>query len=220
MDAKQVRTFSYNENDFKALMAEYKRLSTFGEVESWDRRASAETDRIVSAIRKVDEDNAELSEKLKQAEKERSEKPFFNRLFGSRKVEKYLAQQIENCRNHKAILEALAAQMQEAIDFTPNSPEEQKSLLKELKQRKKELQVEKREIAAAMKAIRTDARQKSSNAGRVFGLYDSKVAASDRRHIRYAKEAALGPHEDSKAALDRQITQVDRDILWAERFTK
>ena len=220
MDEKQVRVFSYAEHDFKALLAEYKRLSTFSEVESWDRRASAEVDRIVAAIRKVDEDITRLSEQLHQVEKDHSEKSFINRLFSSRKLEKDLNQQLENWSKQKAVLDALASQLQEAIDFTPNSRDEQKSLLKELKQRKKELQVEKREVAATMKAIRTEARQQSSEAGRVLGImYDSKVAAAQRRGIRYSKEAALSPHEDAKAALERQLTQVDRDILWAERFT-
>jgi len=72
-----------------------------------------------------------------------------------------------------------------------------------------------------MKAVRTGARQQSAQAGRVFGVfYDSKVAASDRRSIRYAKEATLRPHEDAKAAIERQLVQTDRDILWAEKFNQ
>jgi hypothetical protein len=115
----------------------------------------------------------------------------------------------------------MASQMQEAIDFTPNSVEEQKALLRELRQRKKELQLEKRQVAASMKAIREGARQRSAQAGRgFFGMYNPKQAASERRSIRYRKEAALRPHEDAKAAIERQIIQIDRDILWVGRYTE
>ena len=70
-----------------------------------------------------------------------------------------------------------------------------------------------------MKVVRTGARQQSAQAGRVFGVfYDSKLAASERRSIRYSKESILRPHEDAKTAIERQLVQIDRDILWAEKF--
>lgn len=117
------------------------------------------------------------------------------------------------------VLKKRAPELQELVDFTPNSPEEQKTLLAELRLQKKELQLKKRELAAAMKAIRVDARQKSSEAGVVFGVfYDRSTAAHQRRHIRYRKEAALKPHEGEKEAVERQLLQIDRDIMWVERF--
>ncbi len=100
----------------------------------------------------------------------------------------------------------MASDMQEVMDFSPTSSEEQKVLLKELRQPKKELQVEKREVAARMKAIRTEARQQSVHAGKVFlGSYDSKLGENQRRQIRYSKESALRPQEDAKAAFERQL---------------
>ena len=38
-------------------------------------------------------------------------------------------------------------------------------------------------------------------------------------YFRYHKEVALRPPEDAKTAIELQLIQVDRDILWAEKFT-
>jgi hypothetical protein len=209
--------FSYNAKNFHALMTEHKGLLTFTDVASWDQRASAEVEQIVNAIQDADEKSADVSRKLEQVKKEHAEKNFIARLFSSQRLAKSLSRLILNYSIHKMGLDGLASQLQEARDFTPNSPEEKTSLLKELNVRKKELQVEKSELAAAKRAIRTDARKQNAHVGI---RYSSKLAASERRSIRYKKEAALRPLEDAKTAIERQLIQVDHDILWAERLFK
>ena len=210
---------NYDDGNFRELMAQFRTLSTFAAIESWDRQAQTEVERILSVIRGLEIEIAQQAQTIEQLRQSKSEKSLVGRLLSSRKEEKEITQHIEKYHEYKTTLGKIASQLQESIDFTPNSPEEQKVLLKELRQRKKELQVEKREIVATMKAVRTDARQQSAQAGRVFGVfYDSKMAASERRSIRYSKESALRPHEDAKAAIERQLVQVKRDILWAEKF--
>jgi vacuolar-type H+-ATPase subunit I/STV1 len=210
---------NYDDGNFREFMAQFRMLSTFAAVESWDRQAQTEVERILGVIRGLDMEMAQQAQTVEQLRQSKSEKSLMGRLLSSGKEEKELTQRIEKYREYKTTLGKMASQLQESIDFTPNSPEEQKVLLKELRQRKKELQVEKREIAATMKAVRTDARQQSAQAGRVFGVFhDSKLAAIERRSIRYSKESALRPHEDAKATIERQLVQVDRDILWAEKF--
>jgi len=210
---------SYDDSNFGKLMSDFKTLSTFSAIASWDSQAQMEIDRTIGVIRDLDIEISRQTQALEKIRQSKSEKSFVGRLFSSDKEEKELLQLIEKYNQYKATLGKMASQLQESIDFTPNSPEEQKILVKELRQRKKELQVEKKEIAAAMKAVRTGARQQSAQAGRVFGVfYDSKLAASERRNIRYSKEATLRPHEDAKAAIERQLVQIDRDILWAEQF--
>jgi len=221
MTTEDSRKVSYDDNNFRELMSEFKTLSTFAAVESWDKRAGNEIERIVGTIQELDMGIAEQTQALESIKEEHSKKSFVGRLFSGGNEEKELTQRIEKYHQYKSTLGKMATQLQESIDFTPNSPDEQKILIKELRQRKKELQVEKREIAAVMKAARTDARQQSAQAGQVFGVfYSSKVAASERRSIRYSKEAALRPQENAKAAVERQLVQIDRDILWAEKFNQ
>lgn len=209
----------YDDNNFNELISDLKTLTTFSGIASWDKEAEFEIERILKAISEFDNEMSRQTQTLEQHKQAKSEKSFLGRMFSGNKEQSELELLIDKYDHFKITLGKMASQLQESIDFTPNTPEDQKALLKELRQRKKELQVEKREVTAAMKAVKTGARQESADAGKVFGLYyDSKVAASQRRYIRYEKEAALRPHEDAKSAIERQIIQTDRDILWAEKF--
>jgi hypothetical protein len=93
--------------------------------------------------------------------------------------------------------------------------------LKELNLERKELQLKKREINEQIRQIRTAARQKSANLpDKLIGAFGgSKYRASTRRSIRYQKEAALSPHEDAKSAIEGEILNLEKDILWVERFS-
>ena len=44
------------------------------------------------------------------------------------------------------------------------------------------------------------------------------MTAIQRQRIRFQKERDLAPLEDQKAWFDSQIDQLDRRILWAQRF--
>lgn len=181
---------------YQTLMGNFSKLSTFSEVDKWDKLAELEIKKLVTSLEKI-----EL--KLENNQK----------IFNQSKISELRAKYINP-------LENIATKLQESIDFTPNSLQEKKVLLKELKQRKKELQLQKREITASMRTIQANARSRSTYAGRGFlGMYSSKLAAHERRRIRYDKEAALRPQEDLKAAIDRQILELDKDILWAEKFS-
>jgi hypothetical protein len=180
---------------FQVLIDEFKRLSTFSAVIGWDEKAETEVQSLIDNIQLFD---SEINKQLKN--------------LSEQKTENYKMK-------YRTVMEDMAEKLQEAIDFTPNSPTEQKLLLKELRQRKKELQLQKREIAVSAKQIREEARLKSVHAGRFLGIYNSKLASIERRSIRYRREALVAPSEDVKASIDRQILQIDKDILWAERFT-
>ena len=111
-------------------------------------------------------------------------------------------------------------QLHAAALLIPKTAEERNLLVKELRIHKKELQLRKREATAAATAIREEARTQSAYAGKTWlGLYDSGLAAAQRRRIRYAKEAALHPHEDVKASIQRQQLHIDQDLLWLDRLS-
>lgn len=193
------------DNNFQMLMSKLKQLSTFAEVNKWDKEAESELSKINSQLQQLDSEIARCQQ-----------------LFCSSRLQQVLLKWTLKQINHsyKFPLENMANELQKAIDFTPNSLDEKKELLKELKTRKKELQLQKREVAANMKAIRREARTKSANAGRRLYGYNSKIAARERRGIRYRKEAQLRPHEDLVTAIERQLLQIDKDIFWAESIGK
>jgi hypothetical protein len=89
--------------------------------------------------------------------------------------------------------------------------------LKALRIQKKEVQELKRQLSAQMTALRNEARRQSSGAGGTWlGLYDSELAASQRRGIRQKKEALILPLEQKKSIADGLLAQIDKQILELE----
>jgi hypothetical protein len=181
---------------FLELMDEFDNLSTFQSVAVWDKKAESEIQHIIEIVKSL---NLEIEKQ--------------SRNISPTKTLKYK-------NRYCAVLEDMAEKLQISIDFTPNSDDGKKILLQELHQRKKELQIQKRELNLSTKQIRESARVKSAHAGRVLGMmYDSNLAAYERRSIRYKKEALVAPYENLKVSIDRQILQIDKDILWIENIT-
>ncbi len=196
----------------KALITEFDNLKTFEQVIDWDARAGSTLEKIEGLPAEFDEQISESEAKLETAKQARQSLPFFKRLFAGHATEEQIQRSIDELRTGKRQIEKLYDRLQECIDLTPNSAESRKEMIAEFKARKKELQTEKRAVAAEMASIRVDARQRTTDTAR------GKYGAHDRRNIRAQKEAALEPHEDSKAAIERQIVKIERTINWLERF--
>lgn len=180
---------------FNYLMDKFRKLSTFAEVAEWDKEAEATITKIVEAIKILDtvvlqHNNVNIFTQIKFKKK------------------------------YQEILENMAEKLQESIDFTPKNSDEKKTLLKELSHAKKELELQKREVTATMKNLNQESRSKSVRAGTYLWMYNSKLAAKERRKIRYQRDAELKPNEATKSAIERQILQIDKDILSIKFFTE
>jgi len=209
----------YDGNRFRALKDEFHRLCTYEEANDWDRRARQEMVLVSQVIKGVEEAISCEMIRLGEAKGEFEQQGLFKRMLGHHEAEHAIEGMISRLRQMRALLPEIINQLQEYLDLTPHNPEEKAQLIKELRHRKKELQAQKREESATMTAIRQEARVKSTHAGKTWlGFYDSGVAADERRDIRYDKEAALGPHEDAKAAIERQLLRIERDLLWLDEF--
>lgn len=137
---------------------------------------------------------------------------FLRRFFSSQDEQKRLAAELGALRHELGTLEFLEKQFGLVIDFTPDSEADLTMLVKALRLRKKQVQADKRTVAAQMADIRTEARQRTgASAGVSWGKWE-------RREIRWEKEAALRPHESEKAALARQMLELDHLLGWLERF--
>ena len=155
---------------------------------------------------------------LQDADSARGSLPFFKRLFASRSEEKRLASSIAEARGGVASVDNAISELYELIDRTPASKTEQKQMLAELRLLKKEITTHKRSVNEAMREIRTKARQDMSSWTGVSGGMVGSVARLERMGIRHGKEAALAPHEGTKASLELQIIDLERRIIWVERF--
>jgi len=205
-DAQKIN----DESNMKELMSEFQTLSAFAEVKDWDKRAKSEIERISGIIRGLDIEIARDAQTLERLKYEQSKKTLGRLFGGGGSEEKTLTQRLEQYKRAKSELIKAEAQLYEAIDFTPKSPEEQKSLLNELRQRKKELQEKKREITTVMRGVRKEAPPQDV-------VFDAVTI--NRRKARYDREAELLPQEKTAESISRQMEQIDRDIAWAEKFS-
>lgn len=210
---------TYDEIAHNALMAAQNGLRTFADVARWDVDAQLEIEKLERAITAVGAAIAQAQSQREEAQLAYASRSLVGRLFGGKRDINKAESAIKALMAQKAKYEEMAEKLGGQVDFTPNNTDEQRDLLKQLKQYKKELQAEKKEVAANMAAVRVAARQASANIGPNYGIkFVGTMNAAERRSIRLNKETALRPNENKKAAIERQIIALDRRILWAERF--
>lgn len=206
------------------LCAQFDGLRTFDDAEKWD---AAALDSAMNLQKLLEHTRLHQQGLLAQADelaRARASTPFLKRLFSSRSPERTLRAEAEQLSATLQQLGMMINDLLERIDYTPNDEKERKALLKELRTEKKELQLQKKEVTAQKRAINQAARAASASAGVtqgwIFTTYDSKQAASERRAIRRDKIAQLAPYENAKTLIERQILDIDRRIVWVERFGK
>ena len=202
----------YNATNANSLATEIKNLRNLDEIAEWDKKATAEIEIMRSSLRAIEGKQQNITQSLALEKQEHEAKPFLSKLFDGRKEQKRLLAEQTRLASESTKIENLIDQFETAIDFTPDSPDDLKELIKECKQRKKELQTEKKAVSAQMTSIRVEARQRNAN------TISGKYGKWDRRSIQLNKESALKPHESEKASIERQIIQLDRIIVWLERF--
>lgn len=106
------------------------------------------------------------------------------------------------------------------LDYWPATAAERASRLAELKARRKELVLLKKEAAADIRAVRSNARVASVQAGNSFLALatDRKAVAQQRRNIASERERKVAPHEGRKNAIERELIDLDRLIAKIESF--
>jgi len=211
----------YNRELADGMLEHLGSMTTFAEVEAWDRDASVEVARISAHLEQFDRIESELQTIETQTKAAHAEKSFLGRIFSSPEHAAEIGSIRNKIRTERAGLSELAEGLQAGIDKTPNTKEEQKEMLQHLRLAKKELAQERRETNEAMRQIRTNARQTSAGIGAgVTGILFTTPTSRrlSRMNVRIQKESALSPHEDAKMGLERRILAVDRTILWVQRF--
>jgi chromosome segregation ATPase len=188
IDIQIPKSKEYDTAHASLLATTLKNLRSFDEIAEWDKKATAEIDIMRSILKTIEDKQQRIVRSLEQEKQEHATKSFLARLFASRKEQKQLLAEQSLLTKEKVQIEGLIDQFESAIDFTPDSPNDLKELIKECKQRKKELQTEKKAVSAQMASIRVEARQRTADS------IPGKYGKWDRRQIRLNKESALVLH--------------------------
>jgi ribosomal protein L20A (L18A) len=200
-----------------SFLASLLEKSSLSEINEWDAEAQRKIDELKTQVKKTRLEIEQLEKQVVTFAQEHSQKGFFQKLIANRGQEKEIHEKIANLRIKVLVLNDYIEALLADKDFSPNSPEDLKSLLAELKAYKKELQLKKREVNAELTSIRAEARQKSAEAA-YSGFFTTP--AIERRKIRISKEAAIAPHEDVKIAIEKQLIALERKIAWLTKVHK
>ena len=224
----------YDFSRFHQLANALPELCAYTAVSKWNQEAKEEQHRIKEAFQTVDdalrpwvEAIAKLSLDLDRAKSDFKQQLFLKRISGDHSKEREITAQIADIEKQRGYVQAeksrlgeTSTRLQQLLGFTarfaPKSPAEKVQLIKELRQEKKEITAKKRETTMAMAAIRQLARRQSANVR--SGPDMAAAAAHERRKICREKEAALAPLETTKAKLEHELMNLEKHLLWIERF--
>src|SRR3972149_8029517 len=208
-----------DQEEIDRCLSSMDRLQIFRDIQEWDREAANLLNNLIKEIDELEVQIRSSQSTLEDLEREHQSKSAFQRVFGKGNDYKIASEKFRQQQIAKQKLEELAEKLQEMIDFTPNNPDDHKSLLKELRLQKKELQVEKRELASNVTAIRVKARQQTADKAYIYGFREwNRMTSLERRKIRTQKEMELAPYENKKAIIEKQIIRIDSMIAWLEKI--
>jgi chromosome segregation ATPase len=205
-------SLEYDTANANLVVTELKKLHSLAGVPEWKEKARAEVQALHSILKPIEEKQAKVAQMLQQDQQEHAAKPFFAKLIDLRKEQKHWLAEQARLDREKAHIEALIERFESAIAFMPESAEDLQALIKESKQQKEELLSEKKAVSRKISSIRVEARQQTANTN--YG----NTGKGDRRRIRMNKESALQPQEGQKAAIERQVRELDQSINWLEKF--
>jgi vacuolar-type H+-ATPase subunit I/STV1 len=201
------------------LIARHQAIKKFEQGDPWKRDAQAvipDLEQLIERLRLfISTQEVELAE-LQAA---RAELPVTKKLLTSRKDEKSVEADIAAAREAIAADERTIAMLQAAMDSFPSGKQERKEMLKALKALKKQLTAEKRAISQQIRAIKIKAGLDLAQWKGVTKGTVGKAARHQRAAIRLMKKAQIEPQEAAKAAVKRQINEVNQRIKWVAGFS-
>lgn len=213
--------FEIPNKDLKLLTVHFSNLRTFEDIVEWDSSAQRVIESLQNTIQTLIVLKSHKQAELKQLDQEKRNKSFLEKLLSGNKEYKKLEDEIQKNDGVVSQCKTFIDDIKSKIAFTPKTPEDQANLLRELRLEKKELNQRKKELNSKMREIRTAARQetvkKADSVTAVF-WFGSKYRTAIRRRIRTAKENELSPHEDEKTIIERELLQIEKEILFVERF--
>lgn len=206
----------------RTALNQIRTTTTYQQIAEWDSQAARLIKELHDEIAECNMGVSKRKAAIEALKASHAKKSIIARAFANQSEQRQLVVEISKLQAHIAESEPLIVELQDASDLTPNDKPQRDALVAELKQRRKELQLNKREAAANLRAVRVEAHHQSTVAGKdlLGSTYNAKSASHERRQIRYARMEVVRPHEDAKAAIERQIIEIDRDTLWLSGITE
>ncbi len=199
----------------ETLLSTVGNLSSIDAVHRWDKEASDMITRLNEATQDLYDQSAEMERDAEKQDSAYRAQGFWFRFTHSNPAVKRRLE--AKSRAHStAEIPPLIEKLEVWIERTPNSVEEAKLAISEFKLAKKELMIEKKEMVAAARNVREAAALKNAKIANSWG--SSKSKQFSRSMARMQKERALAGVQNQRNAIEAQITQIDKVVLWMERI--
>lgn len=195
-------------------------LTTFEEAQAWDHSAKEMVRGAQKHLRTLQTADTHLAELYRTALAEHQNKSFLARLFTSPTEANRVRFARTSLNQHRSAIEAVIDELNGAIDKTPDSREEKKAMIADLRMLRKELVLRKREASTAMRDVREAATAANARVGTGWDALLSTPSSRrfDRMGIRLRKEAALTPHRSARNQIEQELAVIDRHLLWLEKI--
>jgi hypothetical protein len=200
------------------LTQNHNSLQSFKDAIGWDNGAEAVIRLFQDYQNNLNEYREESIEVLERMKQERNKSPFMQKIFSSRTSEKECNENIRKSDSGIQSIEKGIEILHAMMDKTPGSKTEQKAIVDELRQLKKDLTLQKREINENMRQTRVTARQKTIQYTGINSGILGGVARYQRVSARLEKERALIPGEDQKKFIEKKLIAIERDLNWVLNF--
>lgn len=171
--------------------------------DAWEQGCSAELQRLKDA--------------QQQADSQAATRPWWQRLFKTK--DQKSANKAKNAYVAKnADVYNFAGSLKKLRDSVPKDEQSKKLLIAKLKADKKALTIQKKDLALNLRGVRSTARRESVEAGSNLSalMFDSKTIAAKRKSIASNREEAVKPLEEQKHAIESEIVNIDRRIIYLE----
>jgi hypothetical protein len=200
------------------LMQKHSGLQSFRDARDWDEDAKAVLDLLQQFRNDLSGYREEQAEALDKLQQERSQGSLFKKAFSSRSSENDVKDNIKGTDEAIKSIHDVTDKLSEMMDKTPASKSEQKEIADDLRQLKKDLALQKREINESLRAVRANARQKTAGWTGVHSGLLGSAARYQRATIRLDKERSLVPHENQKAFIENRLIALEKDLNWVLHF--
>lgn len=193
-------------------------LNSFDGVSAWDAQAREQVTKINEVLgleipQKVEAVNANIS--IYEAEIKKSRFSKNASLAFKKKKEAYFDINLYEALSYRLV--ELRTELIHWIDTTPDSKEEAKQMIAELKLAQKELSAQKKELSISIRKQNQFARRKNVIiAGEFFS--SPKLRQWQRYQVRVDRYNAVASLEDEIAEIETQSLEMDRLIIWIERI--
>ena len=193
-------------------------IESFEQVNEWDAKAK-------EMVQMLKNSNDSLSLKINELEKKKQSlledknKSFFSKLLNSNKDEIFKIDiEISSSKSQIGKNNDNINSLNMWIQITPDDKNEKSNMINELKENKKDIALQKKELRLAIKETNKNARISNAKAINQRGFSSYKLVSFQQAVARSRKELQLAPLEEQLQQLEFDELQYDKVIRFLEKI--